>query len=66
MTGFDEILLPGEPESRERARREATGIPIDETTWKKICNIALSKDVSVPEIHHEGHEEREGMKGRNA
>ena len=25
--GFDEILLPGEPEAREMARREQTGIP---------------------------------------
>jgi LDH2 family malate/lactate/ureidoglycolate dehydrogenase len=57
--------LPGEPESRERSRREAAGIPIDETTWKKICNIELSKDVSIPEIHHEGHDEHEGIRERN-
>ena len=50
MMGFDEILLPGEPESRERSRREAAGIPIDENTWKKICNIAASKEVGIPSV----------------
>ena len=50
MAGFDEILLPGEPESRERKRREASGIPIDETTWKKICDIATAREVPVPAL----------------
>jgi uncharacterized oxidoreductase len=48
MQGFDEILLPGEPEGREQARRQANGIPIDETTWKKICDIATKRDVPIP------------------
>lgn len=50
MTGFDEILLPGEPESRERSRREADGIPIDEITWKKICDIAVTREVAIPSV----------------
>ena len=50
MTGFEEILLPGEPESRERVRREAAGIPIDETTWNEICKIATSKEVEIPSV----------------
>lgn len=48
MTGFDEILLPGEPEARERNRREAGGILIDEITWKKICDIAVVREVAIP------------------
>jgi uncharacterized oxidoreductase len=31
-----EVLLPGEPEARARAAREADGIPVDATTWDHI------------------------------
>jgi len=50
MTGFDEIQLPGEPESRVESQREQTGIPIDETTWKKICTIAKERQVAIPVV----------------
>jgi uncharacterized oxidoreductase len=36
-----EVLLPGEPEARARSAREATGIPIDATTWEHIMTAAL-------------------------
>ena len=48
MQGFDEILLPGEPEAREKSRRESSGINIDDTTWGKICDIASQKGVPIP------------------
>jgi uncharacterized oxidoreductase len=35
-----EILVPGEPEFRSARRREAEGIPVDETTWSRICEAA--------------------------
>ena len=50
MEGFDEILLPGEPEARERERRTANGIPIDDITWKKICDIASKREVAIPHV----------------
>jgi uncharacterized oxidoreductase len=34
--GFNEILIPGEPEQRERARRERDGISVDNETWRQI------------------------------
>lgn len=34
--GFDEILVPGEPEARERARRSADGIYLADRTWRGI------------------------------
>ncbi len=34
--GFSEILIPGEPERRERARRERDGILVDDETWRQI------------------------------
>lgn len=50
MTGFNEIQLPGEPEAREQSRREDNGIPIDDTTWKKICAIATRRSVPIPNV----------------
>jgi LDH2 family malate/lactate/ureidoglycolate dehydrogenase len=34
--GFTEIMIPGEPERRERERREKNGIPVDDVTWSEI------------------------------
>ena len=50
MTGFDEIQLPGEPEANAQAKREPSGIPIDQTTWEKICTIAMQRQVPIPEV----------------
>ena len=47
--GFDEILLPGEPEYKSEADRRKNGIPIDEGTWGKICAIAEKYGVVIPE-----------------
>ncbi|MCY4436764.1 MAG: Ldh family oxidoreductase [Chloroflexi bacterium] len=38
--GVDEILVPGEPEFRTERERGQTGIPIDDTTWEKLCAAA--------------------------
>lgn len=38
--GFTEILVPGEPEHRERERRERDGIPVDDETWRQIQQTA--------------------------
>jgi uncharacterized oxidoreductase len=35
-----EILMPGEPEQRTKIRRLREGIPIDETTWKQLQDVA--------------------------
>jgi uncharacterized oxidoreductase len=34
--GFEQILVPGEPEVRERARRSGDGIYLADQTWKQI------------------------------
>lgn len=46
--GFDEVLLPGEPETRMQAEREANGIPIEPDTWSKLTAIADTLGVSSP------------------
>jgi hydroxycarboxylate dehydrogenase B len=38
--GFDEVLVPGEPERRRRAERLAHGIEVDERTWAEILDTA--------------------------
>jgi uncharacterized oxidoreductase len=48
--GFDEILLPGEPERRSSARRAIDGIEVDATTWGDICAAAQKLDITSAEI----------------
>ena len=38
--GVAEILIPGEPEFRTERERAQTGIPVDDTTWEKLCDAA--------------------------
>jgi len=46
--GVDEILLPGDPERRIRARRSAQGIPLDEGNWQKLVELADKLGVKAP------------------
>jgi uncharacterized oxidoreductase len=48
--GFDEILLPGEPERRARERRLAEGVPIDNRSLADILAAVASLGVSQAEI----------------
>ena len=48
--GFDEILVPGEPEAREHARRAKDGIPIADETWRQIAEIASRYGVEAPNV----------------
>lgn len=34
--GFSEVLMPGDPEVREQAKRGAEGILVDQTTWNAL------------------------------
>ena len=45
--GFTEILIPGEPERRERERRERDGFSVDDETWRQICETAERYKVNV-------------------
>ncbi len=46
--GFEEVLLPGEPEARSYAGREAKGIPLPEATWADLCDSARELGVALP------------------
>jgi uncharacterized oxidoreductase len=41
-----EILMPGEPEQRTKLQRQREGIPVDETTWKQLQEVAASLHVA--------------------
>lgn len=40
--GFDEILMPGEIESRHKHQRLSEGIPVDDETWRQIQETAAN------------------------
>jgi uncharacterized oxidoreductase len=48
--GFEEILLPGEPERHMARERTETGVPIDSTTWKEIHEAAAKLGITDQEI----------------
>jgi LDH2 family malate/lactate/ureidoglycolate dehydrogenase len=39
-------MVPGEPEQRERQRREAEGVPVAEATWTAIQTTAQELGVA--------------------
>lgn len=45
--GFDEVLLPGEPEARSRAKRVEAGVPIPDGVWNEIVEAAAKVGVDV-------------------
>jgi len=47
--GFDEILIPGELETRVRQKREKEGIVVDEGTWAEVSAIAKKYKVPLPQ-----------------
>ena len=44
--GFDQVLLPGEPEARTRQQRSEAGIPLPDATWEAIEGVA--SELGVP------------------
>ncbi len=47
-TNGGEILVPGEPEERNRAERRARGVPMPKTTWESILAAATKLGVAAP------------------
>lgn len=46
--GVSEIVLPGDPERRETARRRQHGIPLDDGTWSQLRKVAEKLNVKPP------------------
>lgn len=45
--GFDEVLLPGEPEALARIQRERDGIPIPEDIWHAVCSVGAELGIEA-------------------
>jgi hydroxycarboxylate dehydrogenase B len=45
--GFDEVLIPGEPEARTAARRSVDGIPLPTETWENLRRSAHKVGVAT-------------------
>jgi uncharacterized oxidoreductase len=41
------VLIPGDPERANRARRLREGVPIDEETWREIAVAARGINVLI-------------------
>lgn len=48
--GYEEVLIPGEPELRNAALRRTEGIPLDETTWSELAAAATEFGIAVPDL----------------
>ncbi len=46
-SGFDEVLVPGEPEAREHRRQEKDGLFIDDATWRMVRATLDQLDVKI-------------------
>ena len=51
--GYDEVLVPGEPEKRLEAERLKSGIPIAAVNWKDLAEEALRLGVPLPSLESE-------------
>jgi len=49
MPGFEEIMIPGEPEFRTEQKRLREGIYVPEKTWEEITEIATRLKVDIEE-----------------
>jgi LDH2 family malate/lactate/ureidoglycolate dehydrogenase len=46
--GVDAVFLPGQPELMNRAVREREGVPVPETTWRELLDLAKALGVDTP------------------
>jgi len=54
MPGFQEIVIPGEPEFKTEQKRIKEGIYVPEKTWTEIAEIAKALNVDVEDISSKG------------
>ena len=47
LSGFDEVLVPGDPERRMRQRRLEAGIPIPQPIWDQIVALAAEWNIEI-------------------
>jgi LDH2 family malate/lactate/ureidoglycolate dehydrogenase len=50
-TGYEEVLVAGEPEWRTERERRANGIPLEQGNWKLLTEMAARLGVASPTPH---------------
>lgn len=48
--GFDEVLLPGEPEARSTAKGMVEGITMPDSSWQRVLELAAKYKVDVESL----------------
>lgn len=48
--GSEGVLIPGEIEHQEMIRRRASGIPVDDITWRALEESAAAYGVAMPDV----------------
>jgi hydroxycarboxylate dehydrogenase B len=48
--GFSEVLLPGEPELRSKARRQQEGIGLPKSSWEAIRELGVKYGINIDEL----------------
>ena len=49
--GFEEVMVPGDPERKSAATRLAEGVPVDDRTWEELLNAARSIGMTDAEVY---------------
>jgi hydroxycarboxylate dehydrogenase B len=48
--GFEEVLIPGEPERRCRARRSVEGISLPDSSWESLQTLATKYRIDIASV----------------
>ena len=48
--GVDEVMVPGDPERAAKAKRQESGISVDDETWRQVLGAANSVGVRSSDI----------------
>ena len=48
--GVREVLIPGDPETRETEKRKAAGINVEDKTWDRVAEVARKYHVAIPQV----------------
>ena len=49
-TGYDEVLVAGEPELRKEADRRKNGIPLADDTWQSLTTWAAKLNIPITSL----------------
>lgn len=50
--GFEEIIIPGEPERREETKRSKDGIPVPDKSWESIRKVCSDYGLDAVSLTH--------------